>query len=554
MTARARDTAGNTRTSVSVNVTVQNQSSGDTTQPIVSMASPSNGAMVSGNVVVSASASDNVGVVGVQFRLDNANLGPELTVAPFTMMWNAAGSVAGSHALTAIARDAAGNTRTASAVSVTVQNIESGGDTTAPAVTMTSPAGGATVSGSIVVSANATDNVGIADVQFKLDGANLGPALIAPPFAMTWNSATVPAGSTHTLTALARDAAGNVRTATSVSFTVKSSTSTGGATPRGNTMRISWTSLVNSKIYLWKLRKTAGTDNTADAGAVSAERLSAGDAFFEFTAASSNKVYYVGLGAGSPGTSPVDLDFGLRMNGAMAEVREANALKASEPIRDGDVFRIGVVANLVTYARNGTVFYTSQRAPVYPLAARAVLLDKYAEVNRAFYWRPATAVTAASSSASITSGGAGTGSTAARQGGAPSAAGTGLRAARGQDDVAGRTESFARLSFIDLDSSRSGASLVGAWALGLLAKADANVTAIYLYAQPTDGSTDAPAFLGAVAPDQPGQPTGDSGRAHRARFVVAVSELAAGTYTVTAFAQVATGAPYEIGSITLIVR
>ncbi|TLY18844.1 MAG: hypothetical protein E6K68_10730 [Nitrospirae bacterium] len=55
----------------------------DTTPPTVSMTAPTSGATVSGTVTVSASASDNAGVVGVQFKLDGANLGAEDTTSPF---------------------------------------------------------------------------------------------------------------------------------------------------------------------------------------------------------------------------------------------------------------------------------------------------------------------------------------------------------------------------------------------------------------------------------------------------------------------------------------
>src|SRR5262249_40876128 len=56
----------------------------DTTPPSVSMTAPSAGATVSGvAVTVSATASDNIGVAGVQFILDGTNLGPELTASPY---------------------------------------------------------------------------------------------------------------------------------------------------------------------------------------------------------------------------------------------------------------------------------------------------------------------------------------------------------------------------------------------------------------------------------------------------------------------------------------
>jgi len=56
-------------------------------------------------------------------------------------------------------------------------------------------------------------------VQFQLDGANLGSALTSAPYNLTWNSASYPNGS-HTLRAIARDAAGNQTTSASVTVTV----------------------------------------------------------------------------------------------------------------------------------------------------------------------------------------------------------------------------------------------------------------------------------------------------------------------------------------------
>jgi hypothetical protein len=90
----------------------------------------------------------------------------------------------GSHTLTAVARDAAGNTTTSAAIVVTVQNA----DTTSPAVSLTAPAGGATVSGTIAVTATASDNVGVAGVQFLLDGVNLGVEDTTSPYAVSWDS------------------------------------------------------------------------------------------------------------------------------------------------------------------------------------------------------------------------------------------------------------------------------------------------------------------------------------------------------------------------------
>ncbi len=72
------------------------------------------GVMVSGAVTVLADATDDVGVVGVQFKLDGANFGPELTAAPYSMTWNTTTATNGCHVLAAVARDAAGNQGTSS--------------------------------------------------------------------------------------------------------------------------------------------------------------------------------------------------------------------------------------------------------------------------------------------------------------------------------------------------------------------------------------------------------------------------------------------------------
>ena len=93
-------------------------------------------------------------------------------------------------------------------------------DTTPPSVSMTAPANGSTVSGSnVTVSANATDNVAVANVQFRLDGMDLGPLDTTSPYSYVWNTVTL-ANGPHTLTAIALDAAGNSATAATINVNV----------------------------------------------------------------------------------------------------------------------------------------------------------------------------------------------------------------------------------------------------------------------------------------------------------------------------------------------
>lgn len=95
----------------------------DTTPPTVSITSPASGDTVSDTITVTATASDNRGVAGVQFRLDGINSGAEDTTAPYSISWDTTTSANGSHTITAVARDAAGNRTTSDPVTVTVSNV-----------------------------------------------------------------------------------------------------------------------------------------------------------------------------------------------------------------------------------------------------------------------------------------------------------------------------------------------------------------------------------------------------------------------------------------------
>ena len=97
-------------------------------------------------------------------------------------------------------------------------------DTEAPTVAITAPAPGS-VLGIVAVTATAADNEAVTSVQFRLDGGTLGAADTEAPWSYHWNSATSTNGA-HTLTAVARDAAGNE--ATSVGVTVQVNNPTTG--------------------------------------------------------------------------------------------------------------------------------------------------------------------------------------------------------------------------------------------------------------------------------------------------------------------------------------
>jgi chitodextrinase len=101
----------------------------DTTLPQVFVAAPAPGAALSGSVPLTAYAADpNVatqivsGIAGVALKIDGVTIGPEDTVAPYNRLLDTRTYSNGSHVLTAVARDNAGNQKTSAAVSVTINN------------------------------------------------------------------------------------------------------------------------------------------------------------------------------------------------------------------------------------------------------------------------------------------------------------------------------------------------------------------------------------------------------------------------------------------------
>ncbi|HJQ99691.1 MAG TPA: Ig-like domain-containing protein, partial [Candidatus Polarisedimenticolaceae bacterium] len=96
----------------------------DPNPPSVALTTPGAGATLIGTAPVSAAASDDVGVAGVQFLLDGQALGAEDQTAPYSIDWNTPLSVNGAHTLAARARDARGNLTTSDPVGVTVANTQ----------------------------------------------------------------------------------------------------------------------------------------------------------------------------------------------------------------------------------------------------------------------------------------------------------------------------------------------------------------------------------------------------------------------------------------------
>ena len=106
-------------------------------------------------------------------------------------------------------------------------------DTTPPTASITSPSAGATVSGTTTIDVSASDNVGVTQVQLYVDGTSLGIDN-STPFSFAWDTTKSSNGS-HSLQAIAYDAAGNQGTSAVVGVTVSNPVAT--ATPTSTPTR-----------------------------------------------------------------------------------------------------------------------------------------------------------------------------------------------------------------------------------------------------------------------------------------------------------------------------
>jgi hypothetical protein len=188
--------------------------------PTISLIAPIGGTTVTGSTTLTATASATGGMSSVQFKLDGVNLGAPVpgTGPTYNFVWNSTASTNGSHNLTAVALDAQNQTTTSETIAITTSNV-----VTPPAINITTPANGASISGTVSVTANATATGGMSSVQFKLDGANLGAPVTGagPTFTYSWDTSSVP--GPHILSAVATDALAQTTTSASVNVTVGTS-------------------------------------------------------------------------------------------------------------------------------------------------------------------------------------------------------------------------------------------------------------------------------------------------------------------------------------------
>lgn len=180
-------------------ITVDVENSGESCDnlPSVSFTAPDAASFHNSSVELTADASDDVGVLKVQFFMDNGLLTEDSSI-PYGTAWNSDEFDEGPHTLKAIAYDTAAQTAETQ-ITVTV-------DRTAPVVGFSAPVDGDVVQGTISLDLFAEDSGGLASVDVAMDGTSLG-ILTSPPWVIGWDTSMARYGA-HTLTVRGTDHVG----------------------------------------------------------------------------------------------------------------------------------------------------------------------------------------------------------------------------------------------------------------------------------------------------------------------------------------------------------
>jgi len=145
-----------------------------------------------------------------------------------------------------------------------------------------------------------------------------------------------------------------------------------------------WTEALGVQVSGNNLTKTAA-EGWGNAGASSTKGFASGDGYIECTATETNKDRMCGLSNGDTNKEYDDIDYAIDLTvGGLAWVFESGVGRGVyTTYQAGDVFRIAVEGGVVKYRKNGTLFYTSSVAPVYPLLLDTSLHSNGATITNA---------------------------------------------------------------------------------------------------------------------------------------------------------------------------
>ncbi len=201
----AYDEVGNEGPSTAITVHLDNY---DNINPFGLIMYPYAGQIISGQQTISVLAEDNFGIDSVDFFINSVLVYSD-NEEPYEYDWNTEFEFEdANHIIGSIITDLAGNQFEIPSISVFVNNIPN--DNVPPTISISNPVSGQTVSGTINFTVNVDDNVGIAQVEFFIDGYSIG-VVTEEPYSYLWDTTSnIGAhGDEHALSAIVIDTAGN---------------------------------------------------------------------------------------------------------------------------------------------------------------------------------------------------------------------------------------------------------------------------------------------------------------------------------------------------------
>ncbi len=218
--------------------------------PTATITLPANNASVNGLVPLNATASDDLGVVKVEFFVDGSLVGAD-TTSPYSYSWNSTTVPNGSHAVQARATDTKGQVGSSTTINVNVAN-----DTTAPTAPVLTAT--ATAPNTVALSWSAsTDANGIANYFIVRGGVTLTQVGAST---LTYTDTTTSGSTTYSYYIIAKDTIGNPTSSNTATVTTPAALDT---TPPSTPTNLAGSAISSTQINLtW----TASTDNIKVAG------------------------------------------------------------------------------------------------------------------------------------------------------------------------------------------------------------------------------------------------------------------------------------------------
>ncbi|HIF35701.1 MAG TPA: hypothetical protein EYQ71_03440, partial [Candidatus Thioglobus sp.] len=220
------DWIGNTTALFPVSVFVNNVEEPDNTPPTIVLTEPAANQTVSGNVSIVVIPNDNVGINRVEFYHGNSLAGTAYT-SPYEFVWNTTMEIDDTeHIWYVKAFDTSENEAQTQSIAVYVNND----DNTPPSGFILYPYAGQTLSGLVTIQVSASDDIGVGNVGFFIDGINVYTDS-SDPYYYEWNTELVSEDEEHIIFITITDQSGNETDLSPIAVLVNNEPSTDDSTP-----------------------------------------------------------------------------------------------------------------------------------------------------------------------------------------------------------------------------------------------------------------------------------------------------------------------------------